>query len=122
MKFKLDENLGKSATKLLQKAGHNVETVPGENLGGSPDDVIFAACKKEKRSLITLDLDFANILRFPPYDTPGIIILRPYKYSSISQLLSLLNNLIKSCKSADPAGSIWIVESDKIRIHSRSED
>ena len=122
MKFKIDENLGKSAAKFLIAAGHDVDTVFDENLSGAPDDKIFTACIKQKRCLITLDLDFSNILRFPPYDSPGIIILRPQKYFDISQILMLLNNLIRTCITPEPAGSIWIIESDKIRIHSRDAD
>ncbi len=122
MKFKLDENLGTSAAKLFKNAGLDVETVPDEKLTGAPDDTIYSACIKENRCLITLDLDFSNVLRFPPYDTPGIIILRPYKYSDGSLILSLLNNLIRTFNSANPAGCIWIMEIDKIRIHSRDAD
>ena len=37
MKFKLDENLGRSAAELLRLAGHEVATVAGEELCGTPD-------------------------------------------------------------------------------------
>jgi len=46
MKFKIDENLGKSAAKFLIAAGHDVDTVFDENLSGAPDDKIFTACIK----------------------------------------------------------------------------
>lgn len=44
MKFKLDENLPVSAARVLADAGHDVDTVPGEDLTGRPDqDVITAS-------------------------------------------------------------------------------
>lgn len=119
MRFKLDENLGSSAAKLLKDAGHDVETVQTEKLSGAPDDKIFDICTRENRCLITLDLDFSNILRFPPYDTPGVIILRPHKFSDLSQIHRLLKRLLRACTSADPAKSIWIIETNTIRIHSK---
>lgn len=64
MKFKLDENIGKRGLELLQSAGHDVETVCEEGLGGEPDDVIFNAVVKEGRALITLDHDFCHVLLF----------------------------------------------------------
>lgn len=41
MRFKLDENIGRQAADLLRRAGHDVETVRGEGLGGAGDDVVF---------------------------------------------------------------------------------
>src|SRR5262245_46914342 len=46
-------------------------------LGGSADEVIYEACQADGRTLITLDLDFANPLRFPPGSTEGIVVVRP---------------------------------------------
>ena len=122
MKFKLDENLGSSSAELLRIAGFDVVTVHNENLGGATDNHIFSVCIKENRCLITLDLDFSNILRFPPFGTPGIIILRPNQYSDISQIHALLHKLKRACEANDPQGTIWIVEKDKIRIHAGDND
>ncbi|HEY1497206.1 MAG TPA: DUF5615 family PIN-like protein [Candidatus Solibacter sp.] len=47
MKFKLDENLGSRTAHLFNKAGHSVETVLEEGLGGAADEAIFEACLLE---------------------------------------------------------------------------
>lgn len=39
---KLDENLPVSAASVLAAAGHDVDTVPGEQLAGRPDQVGLA--------------------------------------------------------------------------------
>jgi predicted nuclease of predicted toxin-antitoxin system len=77
MRFKLDENLDPSFAGSLELAGHDVASVRGQNLGGCSDEVIRAVCVAENRTLITLDLDFSNPVRFPMAGTAGIIILRP---------------------------------------------
>jgi len=61
VRFKLDENLPKDAAALLGDAGHDVETVLDERLGGNPDAKIFDACQVENRVFITFDLDFSDI-------------------------------------------------------------
>jgi hypothetical protein len=44
-------------------------------LSFASDQEIVAACQAEQRCLITLDLDFGNPLRFPPWDQSGIAVL-----------------------------------------------
>ncbi|MGH8932114.1 MAG: DUF5615 family PIN-like protein [Egibacteraceae bacterium] len=71
MRFKLDENLGCRTAALFRQAGHDIATVFDEKLNGAADDEVLAACVAEGRILVTLDLDFANPVRFDPALTPG---------------------------------------------------
>jgi len=66
MKFKFDENFDVRLVPLLAEGGHDVDTVRAEKLSGSPDETIYETCRRAGRTLITLDLDFANPFRFPP--------------------------------------------------------
>ena len=69
MRFKLDENFGSRSARLFPEAGHDVETVAGEGLSGATDELIFETCIRENRCLLSLDLDFADVIRFPPHKT-----------------------------------------------------
>jgi predicted nuclease of predicted toxin-antitoxin system len=69
MKFKLDENFGTRTQKIFRLAGHDIHTVRDENLQGSSDQHLYKICCTEQRCLITLDLDFADTVRFPPIFT-----------------------------------------------------
>ena len=51
-RFKLDENLPRDASALLRNAGHDVQTVIEENLGGGVDSRILNACRNEVRVLV----------------------------------------------------------------------
>ena len=117
MKFKLDENLGSRTASLIAEAGHNVETVAGERLNGAADLRLYEVCASEARCLITLDLDFADILRFPPRTGAGIAVLRPPTSVSLSLLSHLVRTLLTAIEHEPISGRLWIVEPGRIRVH-----
>lgn len=53
MKIKLDEKLPARLGPVLERHGHEVHTVPEENLTGRPDNEIWQAVCTEGRFLIT---------------------------------------------------------------------
>lgn len=116
MRFKLDENLHAGVSNLLTARGHDVDTVPDEGLQGHEDSSIYDACREAHRTLVTLDLDFANPLRFPPAPTEGIIILRLPR-PLLSVLLATLASMLPELESREARGSLWIVEPGRLRIH-----
>lgn len=61
MKFKVDENLPIEVAELLQESGHDAVTVLDQHMGGQEDTTLAAVCLREGRTIITLDLDFADI-------------------------------------------------------------
>jgi len=115
-RFKLDENLPRDAEVLLRKAGHNVDTVLAERLGGEPDPTVLEAAKAEDRVLITLDLDFSDIRRYPPSDYPGIWVLRPSS-QSIGSVAAMLGNALAVFETESAAHQLWIIEPRRVRIH-----
>ena len=116
MRFKLDENLGSRSAHILRKAGHDVETVLDENLSGAGDETIYQVCGEESRCLITLDMDFADFVRFPPGQTSGIAVLRLPKHASLNLLEKLVSDLLRFLDCEQITGRLWIVESGRIRV------
>lgn len=117
MKFKLDENLDARLAEAMQKSDMDGDTVLGEELSGVSDEALFEVCKKTGRILITLDLDFANPLRFPPQSAPGIMVLRPRNYS-LSQIRAILFDALPRLKEESIDGRLWIVEPGRVRVYS----
>jgi len=121
-RLKLDENLGNSAVAVFEQAGHDVTTVHQQRLDGVSDDRLFEVCRAEARCLITLDLDFANPLRFALAGSAGVCVLR-YAPTAVRQsMLAAINTLAAALQRHDVAGQLWIVTPDRIRAYTGSSD
>jgi predicted nuclease of predicted toxin-antitoxin system len=94
-KFKIDENLPVEIAQLLRTAGYDAMTVKEQQLSGAPDSEIASICQQEKRILVTLDTDFADICTYPPNQFDGLIVLRlkrqdkPYIMKVFTRLMRL---------------------------------
>lgn len=122
MKFKLDENFGARTQNLFMEAGHDAQTVRDEELSGAPDSRIFTICQNEYRCLVTLDLDFADVTRFSPQHTRGIIVVRSPKNPTLSMLEALIRQCLQALKQNQVEGQLWIIEPGQIRIHQRQAE
>jgi predicted nuclease of predicted toxin-antitoxin system len=92
MRIKLDENLPAKLAPLLGALGHNVDTIPEEQLQGCGDPVIWQAAQDAGRFLVTQDLDFSDIRQFRPGTHHGILLLRlrtPGRTALTVRLLSI---------------------------------
>ena len=121
MKLKLDENLNERGRALLAAAGHEVSTAVLQGLQRTVDDVLIEICRREGRGLVTLDLDFANPLRFRPADYPGIAVLRLPKRAAAEDLLQALRTFAKGLEQNPLAGKLWIVEKGRIRLYQQDD-
>ncbi|MEO0114623.1 MAG: DUF5615 family PIN-like protein [candidate division WOR-3 bacterium] len=122
MKFKLDENFGTRTQRLFQDAGHDIQTVRAQGLQGCLDQELYNICCSEERCLVTLDLDFADVTRFPPNQTKGIVVIRLPLHSSLSLLEQLVSQFLQALNQMTPDGKLWVIELGRIRIHESYED
>lgn len=115
MKFLLDENLSPLHAGTLRALGHDATSAVDLGLSGSDDSIVRGAAIKQDRILVTLDADFANLLRFPPAGTPGIIRLRihPAIEEAIDTALRLAIPRL-ACMSL--VGKLVVVDERRIRI------
>ncbi|CAA6605636.1 conserved hypothetical protein [Rhodospirillaceae bacterium LM-1] len=122
MKIKLDENIGRRGLSLLKEAGHDVMTVVEQMLGGASDVKLFNVCAEEERVLVTLDHDFGQVLRFPPKQSAGLVILEPGEPVTPQSLLNRLRDFLALAETQSPVGALWIVEPGRVRVHEGKED
>lgn len=118
MKVKLDENLGNRAIELFRETGHDVATVSEQDLGGTSDDGLIEVCRTEGRVLVTLDLDFSNVLRFPPNHYAGVAVLRVPHPIELETIQERVRVLIQASEQEELSGRLWIIEQDRIREYT----
>ena len=119
LKIKLDENLGNLGADLLRSAGHDVVTVRQQNLCSASDSTVISICQNEERCLLTLDLDFANPIRFRPSDYSGIAVLRLPPRVTPGDLEDAIRTLIEALTDRDITGELWVVRRGRLRVYER---
>lgn len=121
MKFKLDENFGTRTQNIFREFDHDVHTVIEEQLRGASDAELYGICYDEQRCLVTLDLDFADVVRFPPAASGGIVVIRVPRNPSLSLLEQLVRYFLRALEEMPLENRLWIVELGRIRIHQSRE-
>jgi len=76
VRIKLDENLPHRLVPLLTELGHDVDTVPAEQLAGRDDGVVWEAAQAHGRFFITQDLDFSDARKYVPGTHHGLLLVR----------------------------------------------
>jgi predicted nuclease of predicted toxin-antitoxin system len=118
MRFKIDENLPDALVAVLEEKGHDACTARDQRLNGRPDLDLAAACKGERRAIVTLDLDFSDITAFPPEEYAGIIVLR-VRSQSKAHVLSVFTALLPLLETEPLDRNLWIVEENRVRVWYR---
>jgi hypothetical protein len=78
--------------------------------------ILFSKCVTERRTLITLDRDFGHVLRFPPQQSAGIVILELGGSASQQRLSDRLRDFLAIAASRSVVGELWIVEPGRVRV------
>jgi len=102
MKLKLDENLSRHLKPLLTGLGH---------------DVLTAAALREERMLLTLDLEFADLRKYPPGSHPGIILFRPPSFGPLS-VNKFIIDFVTSADLSELTSCVAIVDPVNVRVRS----
>jgi predicted nuclease of predicted toxin-antitoxin system len=122
MRFKLDENFGNRTLNIFQAAGYDVRTTLDEGMQGCSDRHLYDVCCKERRCLVTLDLDFSDVTRFPPEQGSGIAVIRVPRNPSLAVLEQLIRLFLQMLSGMSIDKNLWIVEPSRIRIHQSQKE
>ena len=117
MRFNLDENLGRRTQEVFRQMGHDARTVRDENMGGCSDQLLYETCLSENRCVVTFDLDFADLTRFPVNQSEGIVVIRVPQNPSLELLDRLIRQFLQAIETEPISGNLWIVEVGRIRVH-----
>ncbi len=117
MKIKLDENLSRHLKPVLADLGHDVLTAADENLLSRPDTEVAAVSTKEGRMLFTLDVEFADLRKYPPGIHPGIILFRPTSYGPLT-VNKFVVDFVRSVNLEDLTSCVAVVDPTRVRVRS----
>ena len=112
---KLDEHLEKVTLQVLRESSYDVDTVLGERLSGSTDELLWSRVVADGRFLITLDLDFSDVRRFRPGTHPGILLIRARNTSSPA-VLRVLRRVLAERSLEDLRGCLTVADERSTRV------
>ncbi|MBI5215454.1 MAG: DUF5615 family PIN-like protein [Ignavibacteriae bacterium] len=101
--------------RLLKDAGHRVVWLKEIADPASPDDIVLSLASSSNSVLVSNDKDFADIVKYPPKEHLGIIVLRITPENEDNVHSSLLAFLEKKTIQ-EIQGTLVVIRGDKVRI------
>jgi predicted nuclease of predicted toxin-antitoxin system len=115
--FLVDASLPKPTASVIIAAGHLATDVRDIGMGTAIDSAIAAHARSRDFTLLSVDLDFANIIEYPPADYRGIAVLRPPENATRAVVLSMIAQFLQTSDViAALPGRLAIVEPGRIRL------
>lgn len=115
-KFVIDEDVSRSTGKVLKDHGYEVKDIRDYGLRGAEDEEVYQSAQNNQAVVVTSDMDFGNILRFPIGSHFGIVILRFPNEVSTKEINRQLVKSIKALTDDDFKGNLVIIEPGRVRI------
>jgi predicted nuclease of predicted toxin-antitoxin system len=116
-RFLVDANLPGSAARVFQDHGYEAVHVRDFGLGDAPDSQIAALAQIDGFTLVTRDMDFADIRRYPPEKYAGLMVLRLPDDANAHEINDVL---AKFCRNPSWVvglpGRLAILEPDRLRF------
>ena len=107
VKFLADECTFDSTVELLRNEGWDVATVKGIGLRGAKDPEVLNKAQETAAVLVTQDLGFGDIRRFPPSAYCGVVVLK-MTYRTSDEVHAVLRTsgsgpILPPCLTPSPA-------------------
>ena len=98
MKFLADMGISPRTVSWLKSNGYDAIHLVEQGLEKLPDDEILAKAREEKRIVLTVDLDFAQLLAISQELLPSVVLFRlgNESYEIINQFLAQVLNRFES--------------------------
>lgn len=113
MQFLVDQCVYHITVRYLRNLGHDLVTAEEMGLECADDSFLLAKATELNRVFLTRDLDFADLRRYSPASTAGIIVLR-MKPATLEPVHLVLYSCLAS--GLDLTGALVIVDQNKYRV------
>ncbi|MEA5577099.1 DUF5615 family PIN-like protein [Anabaena sp. UHCC 0451] len=115
MKFLADMGISLRTVSWLRSGGYDVVHLREQGLQKLPDPEILIKACAEERIILTIDLDFAQLLAVSGDSLPSVILFRlgNENYHLINQCLT---EILSQCQEDLEAGAIISVNNETFRV------
>jgi predicted nuclease of predicted toxin-antitoxin system len=120
LKLLLDENIIPLLIDKIKDRYPGSIDIHDIGYGGKSDKEIYDFLVEKDYVLLTFDLDFTDIRKFPPEFVEGIIVLR-FKNKKIQDLIVHMSDYLEQLEALDFKHSLIIFQNSGIRIKKRIE-
>jgi predicted nuclease of predicted toxin-antitoxin system len=116
VRFVIDEDMPRSTGVALSTEGYEVKDVRDHGYRGLGDEEIYAFTQREKAVLLTGDLVFSNLLKFPLGQHFGIVVVRFPNELAPREINREIVTSLRVLGENEFKGNLVILEPGRIRI------
>ena len=114
MKFLVDMPLSPGLAAWLRTQGHDALHAAELDLNRAPDVDILVHAKQERRTIITVDLDYPRLLALARTADPSLILFRDGDWSD-ADVIVRMEEILRSLTASDIEQSIIVVDRSRVR-------
>lgn len=111
----LDHCIPRKFQQIIESWGYQADFLIEHIAGDSPDTKVIELAQTLDAVLLTIDLDFSNILDYPPNDYQGIIVIR-YDVADENEVLNTLKQALEDLYRDTLRQVLVIVEKNRYRV------
>jgi|SRR3990167_3098944 len=115
MRLLADESTPFNLVQHIRSLNVEISTAKEEGLSGKNDEEVLSFAVKNKLTLITADIEFGNILLYPPASHLGVIVIR-YSPRVTPELLQVISNFIRQSKDTNLSKTLVVIDKNKYRV------
>jgi len=115
VRFLADMGVAVRAAEWLRRAGHDVVHLRDEGPHRLPDTEVFAKAARERRILVTFDLDFGEIVAVSGDRNVSVVLLRLHD-TRTAHVIERLAKVLDHGGKALEAGAVVVVEESRHRV------
>lgn len=115
MKFLADMGISLRTVDWLRDRGYDVVHLRNRGLQKLPDDKILDVARNEGRIILTVDLDFAQLLAVSRESLPSVILFR-LGNENYDEINKRLTEILNNCQEDLETGAIISVNNETFRV------
>jgi predicted nuclease of predicted toxin-antitoxin system len=119
-RFLVDEDLPRSLAPFLTAAGLAAEDVRDRGLRGEPDDDVFRDAVAHGFAVVSGDLGFGNLRRFPLATHHGIVVARLPNDWPVGAVNQAILSGLRELTDEEISGNLVVIEPGRVRLRRQA--